>query len=274
MKVIRSLFRYELYGYALTAVGFLVLLTGCANHPSSVANVYDNEIPRNAAGSYAYLGRQYLLRDTLDLAEARLLYAIHLNPDFPAAHHDLAVVYTKMGKFDAADEEYRIALKLVPTDEAILYNYATLLYNQGRYVDAELQLQALIANPKAENRAQAYEALGLIALKTNDSIKAEGYFGQALSIASGLPRTLLELTQISINADRLSLARNYLQRYQEIAHDTPEGLWLGILLGRAQGDEQMVRDYGQRLRVKFPDSPQARQFYTEIRSHSPKKFFP
>ncbi|CAK0751095.1 type IV pilus assembly protein PilF [Gammaproteobacteria bacterium] len=255
--------RHKLCGHILMAAGLPVLLTSCANQPSSVANAYGEEIPRNAADAYAYLGRQYLFRDTFDLAEARLQHAIQLNPNLPAAHHDLAVVYTKIGKLDAADEEYRLALKLAPTDITILYNYATLLYNQGRYAEAESPLQTLVANPEADNRAQAYEALGLIALKANDPDKAEKNFEQALSIAPGLPRTLLELTQLSLNAGRLPLAQNYLQRYQEIARDTPEGLWLGVLLARAQKDDQQLSDYSRRLRIKFPDSSQAQQLHAE-----------
>ncbi|CAK0762465.1 type IV pilus assembly protein PilF [Gammaproteobacteria bacterium] len=265
MTITGSLYAISLYGLGrriLVAAGLLVLLTGCAGRTPAVADVYD-AAPRNAAEAYANLGRQYLLRDSLDLAEARLQHAITLNPDLPAAHHDLAVVYTKWGNIEAADKEYLLALKLVPNDPTTLYNYATLLYNQGHYPEAEAQLQIVVANPKADNRAQAYEALGLIALKANNSTKAESYFGQALGIAPYQPRTLLELAQLSLNAGHLPLARTYFQRYQEIAHDTPEGLWLGVLLERAQGDEKMVADYSQRLRVKFPDSLQARQLYAE-----------
>lgn len=242
--------------------GIFITLAGCSSTPTTVANIYD-EKPRNAAENYAYLGRQYIFQNSLDLAEARLKHAISLDPELPAAHHDLAVVYTKMGNFDAADEQYHLALQFAPNDSIILYNYATLLYNQGRYPDAETQLLALVTNPAADNRAQAYEALGLIALKSDNSAKAESYFSQALGIAAELPRTLLELIKLALNAGRLPLAQSYLQRYQEIARDTPEGLWLGILLGRSQGDAAMVADYSQRLRVKFPDSPQARQLYAE-----------
>lgn len=251
----------KLQAIFLIVVFFLV---GCANQPNnnSVANVYSDEMPHNAAAAYAYLGRQYLLRGTLDLAEARLQYALKLNPELPAAHHDLALVYTKMGKFDIANEEYRSALKLLPNDQTVLYNYATLLYNQGRYDEAEIQLKNLIANPEADNQAQAYEALGLIAIKNNAADKAEEYFGKALSIAATLPRSLIELIKLSLDAGRLTLAKNYLQRYQEVARDTPEGLWLGILLARAQGEEQLLADYSRRLRIKFPDSPQAQQLKT------------
>lgn len=248
--------------FAVIPCGIFITLAGCTSTPTTVANIYD-EKPRNAAENYAYLGRQYLFQNSLDLAEARLKHAISLDPELSAAHHDLAVVYTKMGNFDAADEQYRLALQFAPSDAIILYNYATLLYNQGRYPDAETQLLLLVANPAAENRAQAYEALGLIALKSNNSAKAEQYLGQALGIAAVLPRTLLELIKLALDSGRLPLAQSYLQRYQEIARDTPEGLWLGILLGRAQGDSAMVTDYSQRLRVKFPDSPQARQLYAE-----------
>ncbi|CAK0757477.1 type IV pilus assembly protein PilF [Gammaproteobacteria bacterium] len=250
------------WGRTLVGAGLLIFATGCAGPSNSVADAYESK-PRNPAEAYANLGRQYLLRDSLDLALTRLQRAIRLNPDLPAAHHDLAVVYSKMGNLDAAGDEYRIALKLIPRDPTTLYNYATLLYNQGNYSEAETQLQTLISNPTADNRTQAYEALGLIAIKLGDSAKAEGYLEQSLRTDANQPRALLELAQIALDGGRLPQAKNYFRRYQEIVHDTPEGLWFGVLLERAQGDDRMVADYSQRLRVKFPDSPQARQLYAE-----------
>ena len=243
-------------------IGLALWLAGCA-HPTSIADAY-NATPRNAADAYASLGHQYLLRGTFDLAEARLLHAIHLNPELPAAHHDLAIVYTALGRFDDADREYRVALNLTPTDPTALYNYATLLYNRGHYPEAATQLQILItANPQADNRAQAYEALGLIAVKNKDLTQAEIDFKQALNMTPTLSRSWLALATLYLDTKRVDLARDSFQHYQSITHDTPEGLWFGIRIARARGDDTLVADYSQRLRIKFPDSDQARQLYAE-----------
>ncbi len=244
-------------------VGWMVLVSGCTAQPPSVATAY-NEAPTHAADQqYANLGHQYLLRGSFDLAEVRLQHAIHLNPNLPAAHHDLAVAYGELGNLEAADKEYRIALELLPTDPTVLYHYATLLYNQGRYSEAETRLQAVLATPSAEECAPAYEALGRIALKNQEDSKAEGYFKKTLESAPNSPHSLLALAKINLHKNLLPLAQNYLQRYQSIAHDTPEGLWVGVLLARAQGDDTALAAQSQRLRVKFPDSEEARQLYAE-----------
>ena len=244
------------HGCRWVTVGVLGLVTGCASHPAEHSL---NDPPRNAADAYANLGRQYLLQGSLDLAEARLKHAIQLDPDLAVAHHDLAVVYNETGNLEAAETQYRLASQLAPADLITTYNYATLLYNRGQYAEAETKFQTVAATPGAENRAAACEALGLIDLRREDSAKAEGHFLEALGVTPNLPRALLELSRITLQTGRFPLAQNYLQRHLEITHDTPAGLLLGIQIGKALENSAMGSDYTRRLRLKFPNSPEAQQ---------------
>ncbi len=259
---IRFLSRGTSCGSVLMVVWLLGSVAGCSNAPS-IADAYNDMPHGNAAVAYAHLGREYLLRGSFDFAEARLRHAIQLNPKLAAAHHDLAVVCTKLGNWGEADKEYRIALELTPNDPTAIYNYATLLYNQGHYPEAEVRLLAVVANPQADTHPQSYEALGWISLKKNDTAKAEGYFRQALDLSPNMPGALLDLAKIYLDSKRLDLAQSSFQHYQELVHDTPEGLWFGIQMARAQENGALATDYSQRLRLKFPDSEQARQLYAE-----------
>lgn len=247
--------RHQKY-FILSAV-LVVLITGCAGQ-TPIGSEEDAR-PKNAAEAYANLGRQYLLQGSLDLAEARLHKAIQLEPDFAKAHHDLAVVYGELRNTGAAEAEYQIALRLAPGDITASYNYATLLYNQGKYAEAAEKFQTVVVGPSSEQKAVAYEALGLIALRNGDPAQAEKRFEEALAITPTLPRALLESARVAFQSDRFLLAKNYLQRHLEATRGTPAGFLFGVHLGKALNDEKLVTYCQEQLRKKFPESPEVRQ---------------
>jgi type IV pilus assembly protein PilF len=53
-----------------------------------------------------------------------------------------------------------------------------------------------------------------------------------------------------------------MQRYFEVATDTPEVLLLAFRIERALGDKNAQATYALRLRGKFPQSAEARQLRT------------
>ena len=58
------------------------------------------------------------------------------------------------------------------------------------------------------------------------------------------------------NGNYLS-ARAFLQRYLEIANQTPASLWLGIQIEQKLGDKNTLSSYALLLKNNFPDSREA-----------------
>ncbi len=52
-------------------------------------------------------------------------------------------------------------------------------------------------------------------------------------------------------------ARAFLQRYEGLAEQTPETLWLGLRIERHNGDQAVMARYANALTGKFPDSQEA-----------------
>ena len=79
-----------------------------------------------------------------------------------------------------------------------------------------------------------------------------------MQIDPRLPGALLQMAKISFDKKRFMSGRAYLQRYQEVAPWTSEGLWLGILVERQLGDKNAARAYEKKLRQNFSDSNEMR----------------
>jgi tetratricopeptide (TPR) repeat protein len=71
----------------------------------------------------ANLGNAYREAKNPDRAEAALLRAIALRPDFAAAHSNLGNAYSDQGRLDDAIASYRRAIELGQTERDFIPNY-------------------------------------------------------------------------------------------------------------------------------------------------------
>ena len=74
-----------------------------------------------------------------------------------------------------------------------------------------------------------------------------------------MPKSLLQLAQMSYDEGNTKRAYDYYQRYVAIAQQTPESLWIGILLENGRGNKDTVASYKVLLKGKFPDSDEAKR---------------
>jgi tetratricopeptide (TPR) repeat protein len=135
---------------------------------------------------YAYnaLGIAYLENAASDaallgLAEKALHDAIHYSPYWPYPWHNLALVLTERGEYDAAIECYRHAMKLAPQYPYLPYNLGLLYQRINRLKDAATMYQEALktaersrgdfvlwrADGRKPEEAEALNALGTLAEK-------------------------------------------------------------------------------------------------------------
>lgn len=202
------------------------------------------------------LGLGYLQRGRLDAALEKLQKSVAAMPDYAEAQSSLALVYQQLDNNEQAEIHYQRALELSPKDGSIQNNYAVFLCETGRPAESETYFLRAIQSRNYHTPAQALENLGVCAMQIPDMAKAESYLRKALQIDPKLPRALLKMAQISLQKKNAMSGRAYLQRYQEVAPLGAEGLWLGIQVEQELGDMATARDYENRLRRHFPDSPE------------------
>jgi len=214
---------------------------------------------KRASELNAQLGLGYMNEGQYQRAKFKLDKAIKFDPDNPHAYHYMAELYRRLKEFDKAGEYYDKALTLAPNDMNLQNNYGVYLCERGKYEQADKHFQNIIKNPLYGARANAYENVGLCSLREGRLKKAKDSFESALRINPKMPKSLIQLAQLSYDEGNTARAYQFFQRYVAIAQQTPTSLWIGILLESGRGNKDTVASYKVLLKGKFPDSDEAKR---------------
>ncbi len=228
------------------------VLAGCATAGRG------GEEQRSPAQINAELGVRYLQQGNLDVALEKLRRALEQDPELPAAHHYIALLYSRLGSPEAAERHFQRALKLSPRDPALINNYGVFLCDHGRFEEAISSFLRTLELAEYRRPDEAYENAGLCALRIPDRTRAEGFFRRALEANPLRTSTLYQMMKLSYEAQRYEEGRVFLRRYERVARHNPRTLWLALQLEKALDNPKGVATYAQLLREKFPDSREAR----------------
>lgn len=244
-------------GMRLLVLSLLLALAGCASTPESPR--FGSQ-PKEAAQLNAQLGAQYLSNDRLQLAKDKLDKALRQDPDNAEAHAVYGLLSMRLNQPEQAREHFETALDLRPDDPQILNNYGTFLCDEG---DADAGVDRFLQaaeNPLYDTPSYAYANAGRCALRANKLDEAQAHLRHALERDPQMASALYDLARLEFQRGRLQKARDYVERYHEVATPAPESLWLASRVERALGNRANAEEYGKRLLRDFPDSPQADRF--------------
>lgn len=115
-----------------------------------------------------------------DTAEKILKKVIRMNPNIAKAHKDLAIIYLNKRLFDYAEDEFKIALKLAPSDFDILFEYGNYLYSISKNSEAEQYYADALELAPDNILALVFRALNNLVL--NQLEDAHKYISKALEI--------------------------------------------------------------------------------------------
>lgn len=257
----------------LIALLFILVLAGCAASPEEQKRERKS---LEAAEVNAELGLRYMLEGNNVVALEKLERALRFNPDSVAANHYLAELYRRLDKPEDAEKYFMIAMdNAQDKDYALINNFGVFLCDQGRVKEAAKQFKKVLDDPLYQAKDRLYENMGLCLLrlegeekKSTEKVekeKAEELLRKALSINPKLPKSLLAMGQMSYEKENYLSARAYLQRYLEVARQTPESLWLGIRVEREMGDKNALASYALQLRQRFPNSEETKHYLDSLK---------
>ena len=211
---------------------------------------------------HTQLGATYLSRNQLDIAQQELEQALALNADDSQANHIMGLLQIRLKRDDKADDYLRRAVSEQPENPDARNSYGVFLCERGRLEQADEQFRAAIQNPLYKTPEQASLNAGICQLKKPDKQAAAGYFRITLTHNPRQPQALLHMANLTFDAHEMLAARGFMQRYFEVAQDSPEALLLAFRIERALGAKDAQASYALRLRGKFPESAQAKQLRT------------
>lgn len=225
---------------------------------SACTTVHAPTDAKRAAELNAQLGLGYLKQGQYKRALHKLDKALKFDSDNANAHHYKAELYRRLNDPDKAEKQYKIAMGLAPNNLTIQNNYGVFLCDKGHYEQAIELFKKPLADPLYSNKAGSYENIGLCQLRQGKIAQAEKAFNQALKFNQNMPKSLLNLAQIRFDSGNSVAAYSLYTRYLSLAPQTPESLWLGILLESQRGAKNAVASYKVKLKGKYPDSKETK----------------
>jgi len=232
----------------------IMMLSACATDPGGRFGGGDMDA---ASRANSKLGLGYMMQGNNELALMKLKKALVQDDNNEDAHHYIAELYNRLNDKENADKHYKLALEEKPDSTSILNNYGVFLCRYNRFEESLAVFEKVLKDPLFKSKAQTYENMGLCAIQQGNIKTAEDSFRKALRFNTRLEKSLLHLAQLSFDNQSFLSSYAFYQRYLEVGKQTPQSLWLGILLEKRKGNKNAISSYSLVLKNKFPLSKEA-----------------
>jgi tetratricopeptide (TPR) repeat protein len=188
-------------------IGRSYLREGRARDAFEVAEVMVQSNPEMGAAWYLRGLAQFRL-GRVEAALEDYRRAQQLDPRAIWVHVALAEVYVQAGRLDDALSEIRKALVMQPLDPWALFHEGNVLLAMNRTREAMLATRrGLDQDP---NSADLRHLLGRVWLKLGNQAEAANAFAQAMRLAPAMAEPVLDLAELQISAGKDMEARNAL----------------------------------------------------------------
>lgn len=243
-----------------------LLLVSCVTETTGGFNVERSD--KVALDSYLQLAAGYLEQGDLANSKRSLANAAEIDGNNSDVYATWGLVYSREGEPELADASFQRSLRINSGNSKARNNYAAFLFANSRFEDAYQQLERVVQDVEYPSRPQAFENLGLAALRLNRPAEAEAAFARALQLNSRQFRASLELADLNLKKGNVLQAqqfyRNYLSllQFYKVDHN-PRSLWVGIQLEQALGNSANIKQYGAILESNFSASAE-NQLYQQL----------
>ncbi len=234
------------------------LMLGCETTPTgSSSSVYNETALASRARSHTDLGAAYYQQGKWEIALDEFNRAVEIDPTYAQAYNGLGLVYAALNEDAKADASFKRAIQVQPGSSESHNNYGSFLCAHKRYDESITQFLEAVKNPLYSTPNLAYANAGICAARKNDTKNAEVYLNKALQIEPLTYSAAYQLADIQFKRGDVTTAQKTLQNAL-IGSPSPETLWLGIRIARAQGDKDAEASYALQLRQQYPNAEQTR----------------
>ncbi len=207
---------------------------------------------KEAAATYVQLGLGYLRKGERQRARTNLLKALENDKRSADAHNALALLLQMEDENGLAEEHFEKAVTYEPDLTNVRYNYATFLYRQKRFADAEEQFLIAAEDINYARRGQVFYNLGLIAKQLGKAGQAQQALEKATKLSPKLSGPFLDLAEIYFEMGDYPRAKRYIEHYENLSKPSPRALWLAVRLEHAFGNKDGEASKAMALKNMFP----------------------
>jgi len=242
-----------------------ILVAGCASQPTpdtalqpEVSTSREESTDRLRARIHTELAAGYFDLGNMSVALEEVKEALRSDANYGPAHNVAGLVYGSLKEDRLAEESFRRALQVNPSDPDANHNYGQFLCQRKREQEGIRHFLVAVKNPLYQSPHRSYANAGVCARRLGDSASATSYFQAALKTQPSQPQALYHLADLAFVGGDYAAARSYLTRLTQVSSANAEVLWLGVRVERRLGDRNSEASYALQLKNKFPESKEAR----------------
>lgn len=215
---------------------------------------------------YLQLATGYLEQGDLASSKRHLGNAERLGRESSELWAIWGLVHAREGELRLARSDFERSLQIDPANARARNNFAAFLFAVEETEAAFAQLELVVADTRYAARSQAFENLGLAALRLGRWEEARLAFERAVQLNPEQLRSQLELAGLHLEQGRQGSAEAAFGEYLRLmpkfsaSHDA-RSLWLGIRLEAARGNRVSVLGYGQQLEAGFASAPEVSRYH-------------
>lgn len=236
----------------------LFLLSACVTETTNpVFNVEKSD--EEALENYLKLSIGYLEQGNLPNAKRHLKNAADIDSNNSEMFGIWGLIFAREGEPELAEENFNRSLRINPDNSQMRNNFAAFLFAEGRVEDAYDQLARVVKDTNYDQRPQAFENMGMAAIRLGRIEEGEQAFMRAIQLNPNQLRSALELASLNLERGDVLQARAYWRNYltliqfYRVGHSA-RSLLLGARLEMALKNEASALAYGELLESNFPES--------------------
>ena len=254
--------------YTAMALAGALLLHGCAApgpgaNPGGSAAASDgkewitsSDEPevRKRARLRLELAAGYFEQGQLTVALDEVKQALAIDPAYAPAFNLRGLIYMRLDEPRLAEASFQQALRLAPRDPDSWHNLGWLQCQDKRYTDAMRSFGAALQAPVYAAAARTWMAQGICQARAGLTAEAERSLARSFELDASNPITIYNLADLLMQRGELTRAQFYIRRLNSSELANAESLWLGARIEHRLNNREGVRQLGEQLRRRFPES--------------------
>lgn len=257
--------------YCLAGLVHVALISGCASTGNTAgADVVRNDAEwvtesdepetRKRARIRVQLAAGYFERGQTTVALDEVKQALKIDPSYAPAHNLHGLIYMRLNELRLAEAGFQRALELTPHDAGILHNLGWLYCQEAKYEAAISAFTRALREPNYVEQAKTWMTQGICQARAGDLEQAERSLARSFELDAGNPITTYNLAALLFQRGAAVKAQFYIRRLNNSEGSNAETLWLGIKIEQHLNNRETVRQLGDQLRRRYPDSREFKAF--------------
>ena len=221
--------------------------------------VTDSDEPelRRRARLRVELASGYFEQGKTTVALDEVKQALAADPSYAPAYNLRGLIYLRLQEPRLAEASFQQAIKLAPRDGDSWHNLGWMHCEAGRYAAAVEAFGKALQIPQYAAMAKTWMSQGICQARAGQPLEAERSLMRAFELDAGHPVTSYTLASLLLQRKDYARAQFYVRRLNNSELANAESLWLGARIEHRLNNREAVRQLGEQLRRRYPESKEA-----------------